>query len=126
MDVVRMGKNVNELITGEIELLSYLTEKCNIITQKVKRNKFGNAITILNDKTPVTVLEWLDGDTLDNIKITKTIAFEIGTMIGKMHNDLKNLKIKNRYNYDESLLSSMIEEMREALKQRSFNEKQTP
>ena len=123
MDLVRMGKEANDLILGEIELLLHLAEKGNVTTQKIKPNKFGDVVTVLNDKTPVTLLEWIDGDTLDKIKITEPVAYEMGVMIGKMHNDLKNLTIVNRYNYDESLLTVMIAETNEALKQGTFNEK---
>ena len=124
MDMVRMGKEANDLILGEVELLLHLAEKGNVMTQKIKPNKFGDAVTTLDDKTLATLLEWIDGDTLDQIKITESIAYEIGVMVGKMHNDLKTLTIMNRYSYDESLLTTMLAETDEALKQGNFSEKQ--
>ena len=66
----------------------------------------------------------VDGDTLDKVKITESIAYEMGIMIGKMHNDLKDLAIINRYSYDESLLTALITETNKALKQENFSEKQ--
>ena len=123
MDLVRMDKEANDLILGEVELLLRLAEKRNVITQKIKPNKFGDVVTVLDDKTLVTLLEWIDGDTLDRINITESIAYKMGIMIGKMHNDLKDLTIVNRYNYDESLLTAMIAETSEALKQGTFNGK---
>ena len=79
---------------------------------------------MLNNTIPVTLLEWINGDTLDKVKITEPIAYEIGVMIGKMHNDLKDLVIINRYSYDESLLTVLITETNKAFKQGNFNEKQ--
>jgi len=122
--MVRMGKKANDLILGEVELLLHLAEKGNVVVQKIKPNKFGDIVTTLDDKTLVTLLEWIDGDTLDKIKITEAIAYKMGVMVGKMHNDLKTHTIKNRHSYDEELLTVMIAETSEALKQGNFSDKQ--
>lgn len=123
LDFLRMGNNSSDLIKGEIELLLYFAEKGNLLTQKVKLNKYNDAVTIIEDKIPVTVLEWVDGKTLETIEMTETVAYETGLMLGKMHNELINTKFKNRYRYDETLISKMIEETSIAMSKGHFNEK---
>lgn len=125
VDFLQMGKTRIDLVTGETELLSYLAEKNNLLTQNVIKNIHGNPVTILDDEIPVTVLEWINGNTLDSIEITNDIAHKIGIMIANLHNDLINVSIPNRYRYDENLFEKMIEETNTALEKNHFNEKHT-
>ena len=122
---MRMGKTQAQQIASEIELLQFLYAKGNLATQAVIPNKHGNTVTLLDDCTPVTVLEWIEGETLSSIEITDEIAKKIGTMIGQLHTDVAGVTIKNRFNYDCALLSRMIEEADNAYIQGHFSEKHT-
>ncbi len=124
LDFLRMGANQYKQIEDEMKILDYLNENSVIGTQKVLKNIYGNPVTILEDGTPVTVLEWIDGITLDNIDITSQIAFNIGAMLGDIHNKLKSLKLENRYNYNNKLLHKMIVECDKALVIGHFNNRQ--
>jgi len=85
IDYMRMGVCPSRQVASEMELLQYLYNKGNVATQKVICNHHGETVTRLDDGTPVTVLEWINGDTLDSIEITEEIAKEIGIMIGQLH-----------------------------------------
>ena len=124
-DILRMGKTQQELISGEIELLQHLERKGSLATQKVMQNKHGSAVTILADGAPVTVLEWIQGQTLKDIEITEDIAINIGAMIGKLHTDTAEYITPNRYSYDSTLLAKMIDEAEAAHLQGHFNKAHT-
>ncbi|MHB1152407.1 MAG: phosphotransferase enzyme family protein [Eubacteriales bacterium] len=125
LDFLRMGASPYKQIEDEMNILEYLNENSAIGTQKVIKNIYGNSVTILKDGTPVTVLGWIDGITLDNIEITSQVAFNIGTMLGDVHHKLNSLKLKNRYNYNDKLLHKMIGECDTALESGHFNNRQT-
>jgi len=122
LDLLRMGKNKIDLIADEIKLLQYLTELGDVHTQKVELNIHNKPVTMLNAETPITVLEWIEGTTLEDIIITEEIAHKIGVMIGKLHNSLVHCEYKNRYYYNNTLLSKMIEEASKATLQGHFND----
>lgn len=124
LDFLRMEANPYKQIEDEMNILEYLNENSVIGTQKVIKNIYGNSVTILKDGTPVTVLGWIDGITLDNIVITSQIAFNIGTMLGDVHNKLKTLKLENRYTYNDKLLLKMTGECDKALESGHFNLRQ--
>lgn len=124
LDFLRNGKGQNELIESEIKILEYLSEKSSINTQHVIKNMNGNSITVLDNGLLVTVLEWINGETLENVDITNEIAFKIGIMIGKIHNAFSEIGTLNRYEYDERLLLKMISECDEALIKKHLDERQ--
>ncbi|MDR0273245.1 MAG: phosphotransferase [Clostridiales bacterium] len=117
MHFFRMGKTVEDLANGEIQIRRFLAKKGNVKAQQAILNKHGNAVSILEDKTIVTVLEWLDGEILVSMPVpdsetAEKIAFEMGIIIGKMHNDFSGLTLNNRYVYDAALLEASIDEMK--------------
>ena len=117
MSFLRMGKTLLEHVTSEMELLQSLRGEGSLGTQKVICNKYGSFVSFLEDGTPVTVLEWIEGDTLDNMEISPDTAEEIGKMIGRLHTDVSKLTIKGRYSYDFNMLSRMITEVDNACTQ---------
>lgn len=124
VDLLHTDRDKTDLIIGEVELLQQLFARGNSQTQKVKLNIYGNPVTILNDESSVTVLEWIEGITLDNVNINAETAFKLGVMIGEMHNVLAYCSVKNRFYYNGTLLSKMINEASNALMQGHFNEQQ--
>jgi len=124
LDILLADRNKTALIADEMAILQYFEKKENFLTQKVKLSTCGNAIALLDNEIPVTVLEWIEGVTLESIALTPEIALNFGIMIGKTHNNLANLNLKNRYRYDGELLSRMLVEVSKALAQGHFTEQQ--
>ena len=116
-NLLNSGKKRSDLILDELGILQYLAEKGKMQTQRVKRNTSGESLTMLDSEIPVTVLEWIDGKTLDDLTITVEIAYKLGAMIGGLHNDLAHCKFKHRYFYDNELLIKMIDEADQFSKQ---------
>ena len=125
LDFLRWERDRIDLTKNEMELLQYLATESGLQTQKVMPNIFGELVTLLDDKIPVTVLRWIEGPTLDNIDINEEIAYRIGYMIGRLHNATSTIKLINRYSYDSALLQRMIEEGANASAQGHFNKSQT-
>lgn len=124
LDLLRLNIDKTDLIANEMEILQFLDSQGNLLTQKVKHSACGQSVALLDDKTPVTVLDWVEGLTIENIDLTPEIAFNLGTMIGKLHNTLTQFPPSNRYHYDSTLLSRMIDEASKALTQKHFTKQQ--
>jgi len=122
LDLLCLGKDRKDLVADEIKILQHLAGFENVHAQNVKLNIYEKPVTILMDGTPVTVLEWIEGNTLEDIDVTAEIANKLGIMIGKLHNSLAQTKFENRYHYDRALITVMIEEASKASKQGHFNE----
>lgn len=122
---LRMDFNSVNLIKDEMRLLKHLTINSDLATQRVVDNIYGDSVTVLEDGTPVTMLKWIDGCTLEKVHITEEICFELGVMIAKLHSAVKGLNLHNRYPYGEKLLTRMLEEADIAFSQGHLNSTQT-
>ena len=87
-------------IESEIELLLRLNENSAIQLQAPVNNKFGTYVTRLSSGYYATALTWIDGDALTNMVITNEVVYEIGKLIGQLHNSVVKLPYINRYSYD--------------------------
>lgn len=122
LELVRMGKSILSLIQGEMAVLEYLAQYPALGTQQVYRNSQGQAVTRLRDGTPVTVLGWLEGETLENVSMTESLAYRLGEMIGRLHNVLSGMPRQVvRYGYDSRLLTSMLRETARARANGTFD-----
>ena len=94
-------------LQSELDIITTFRKYTDIPMQAPLRNKYGNLVTVLSDNTPVTVLEWVDGDIIEKAEITNEILFNIGEMTAKMHQysicNHRSLNFK-RYSYDRSIL----------------------
>ena len=126
LDVLLADMSKRDYIAGEMAILQHMEGQGILATQRVIPSTCGNAVALLDNKLPVTVLEWIEGVTLENVAITAEIASNLGIMIGKMHNTLTHaaLSPKHRYRYDNELLSRMIAEASKALVQGHFTQQQ--
>jgi len=122
VDLIKADIVKEELIAGEMEVLDYLAD--TILVQKPKLNISGEPVSLLNDGKLVTILNWIDGTTLEFIDMTSEIAFLLGKMIGRLHNALSKAPNKQRYHYDDKLISRMMTEASYAFKQGYFTEHQ--
>ena len=124
LGLLRMGKEAFFMIEEEMILLDTLAKKTNLGTQRVVRNKQDQFVTILADGTPATLLEWVNGCTLEQVTLTDAICFELGVMIAKMHQGFHEISLCHRYRYDGELLSKMMEEACVAYECGHFTEEQ--
>ncbi len=102
-------------IESEIEFLIRLHNTGNLKTQFPIKNNSGAYVTRLESGYLVTVLSWLDGSDLVNTTITEELVYQIGQMIGKLHNATAEItNIVRRIYYDEVYLSRVSNELRKA------------
>lgn len=111
LELLRMGKSPLSLIQGEMAVLDYLGQYPALGTQQVIRNKQGHAVTLLPDGTPLTVLRWVNGDTLETVPMKTDLAYGLGEMLGRLHRILSGMPRQViRYGYDGRLLARMHRE----------------
>lgn len=125
LDLIRMNESHLNQIEDEIKLLEYITYNSDLGTQKVIKNRNGQSVTKLKDGTPVTVLEWIEATTLEKLVMTNEIALNVGIMLGKLHRSVRSLNLAHRYQYNEILISEMLNECAKAYENKHFNEEQT-
>jgi len=110
LDIFHSHKHSIDYLNGEINILNSIRRNTKIGVQIPIKNKGGEFVTILKDGTPVTLLSWIDGNTIDNIKLNDHILFKLGAMVGKFHQFSKawsESKKISRYSYDKMLLKRM-------------------
>ena len=120
LDILRAGHQQLEYVSSEIELLRWLYSLGEITIQSVVANRYGEDVTILDDGTPVTVLRWIDGISLEETDATPLVALEIGRVIGRLHTATKT-HVGNHYQYDEDLITRMEREIDNAASQGHFD-----
>lgn len=101
-------------IESEIELLEKLHDIRSIKTQCPIKNVSGEYVTRLRSGDLVTVLSWLDGDNLVNTTITEELVYQIGQMIGELHNATTQISYTKRYCYDDSFVDRISNEIKKA------------
>ncbi len=109
-------------IESEIELLLKLGANSDILLQRPVKNKHGLYITSLSSGEYATVLLWVEGEVMTNIGISNNVAYEIGKRIARLHNQLKELPHMNRYSYDETMISRVLNEITLAYNLRHLGE----
>lgn len=112
-------------LESEMILIDYAYRNMETPIQKPVKNKSGEFVSCLCDGTPVSVLEWVSGNTLEKITITETMAQATGEMIARLHQCFKTLDVSsthnrfsqtlkhdiNRYAYDQDLLILIEKEL---------------
>lgn len=101
-------------VESEIELLRILHENDKLNTQYPISNKSQEYVTRLDNGDLVTVLSWLDGDSLVNTDITEELVYHIGQMIGNLHNATKQISGIKRCDYDEAFIERVSSEISKA------------
>jgi Ser/Thr protein kinase RdoA (MazF antagonist) len=103
-------------VKSEVELLLKLLSDTDIEVQHPIKNKYDKYITELQSGDYATVLSWIDGDDLSNIPMTHKVVYEIGRLIGRLHNQMFDLPHINRYCYDEFMIERLLHEIEKAYK----------
>lgn len=110
LDIFTEHKSSSDYIFEEMNILNSIRRNTKIKVQIPMRNKNGDFVTILGDGTPVTLLSWINGNTIDNVELNENILFKLGIMVGEFHRFSKEWSIGknlNRYSYDKMLLKKM-------------------
>lgn len=97
-----------EICRGELRFLEHLKDR-GLHVQAPVRNKNGELVTVLQNGTPVTVLTWLEGRTIDKSDLTPERSHEIGMMTGRLHMAARGYRDHRLIRYDHALCERMIE-----------------
>lgn len=127
LDIFGDKKPSIDLLVSEMNLLNAISKNTEIPVQIPIKSKNGDFVTVLSDGTPVTLLTWVDGKTVEEIELTDKVLFKIGEMLGRFHDFSKkwskNINL-NRYSYDKNLLINMLSKIETSVKLNVFSSEQ--
>lgn len=107
LDLHQDGRSLKDYILGEMDVLAYLHDKGHIKVQKPVRNLSNDLVSFLDDGTPVTVLEWLDGEVMNVQDVSEERARSIGRLVGLFHKSTRDMTVNNRYSYNQDMIVRM-------------------
>lgn len=114
LDIFYDNKNIVKHLYEEINILNSIRDNTNIDIQIPIRNKNGHFVTLLTDGTPVTLLTWINGNTIDKFDLNEEILFKLGAMVGEFHRfskDCSKSKSASLYSYDKKLLKKITHKL---------------
>lgn len=114
LDIFDDNKNIVNHVYEEINILKSIRDNTSIEVQIPIKNKNGHFVTVLTDGTPVTLLTWINGETIDKAPLTEDILFKLGKMVGEFHKFSKECsesKSISRYSYDKRLLKKITHKL---------------
>ena len=118
LEILRTGGDKRQAIQSEMELLSALKIGSPIPVQSPFPCSQGGLVATLADGTPVTLLEWIVGETLENTELTPDLCRSIGEMTAGLHAFFAQNRAQHtslaRYRYDRTLLPPIAERIRRA------------
>jgi Ser/Thr protein kinase RdoA (MazF antagonist) len=98
-------------LRGELRILTALNSHAGIPVQIPVKNREGETLTKLDGGEFVTLLTWLEGNTLDEAETTPELLHEIGRMTARMHRCFQTcseLPGPAGHDYDKPLIERMI------------------
>lgn len=121
-------------LESEMLLIDYACQHMDAPMQNPLANKAGEFVSIFSDGTPVTILKWVPGYTIDNTAMTTEIGESIGIMIAKLHSCFAQLNIASdnivrceifnrrisRYTYNQKLLDLVKQEIFKAVEKKQI------
>jgi len=113
LEMLHAGFSKLSLIQNEVQIIDDLSKNTDILLQRPVYNLQGSTVSVLTCGTPATLLEWVEGETLDQAAITDELLFAIGRTVATMHEYLATCNQKYaRFSYDQSLLPHISEAIR--------------
>jgi len=94
-----------ELVQSEIDIISSL-KRSKVLVQTPISGLNGNIVQTISNNIPVTMIEWIEGETIEKTGTTKELYFNAGKMMAEMHLffALNKADHINRYSYDQMIL----------------------
>lgn len=110
LGILRPGADPAAFIRSELEIIRTLKSETDMVLQTPVPGKNGDMVPTLSDGTPVTLLEWVDGEIVEKAGATPDICRKIGETTALIHNIFagKDTTRYRRYRYDQSILSAII------------------
>ncbi len=104
------GLNRDAIRRTELAFLCHIKEH-GMRVQSPLPNKAGELITVLEDGTCATMLEWLPGRTLEKSDVTKDTCFQIGEMTARLHQAAQQFQADEILDYDADLCGRICEKL---------------
>jgi Ser/Thr protein kinase RdoA (MazF antagonist) len=110
LGILRPGADPAAFIRSELEIIKRLISETDMVLQTPVPGKNGDMVPTLSDGTPVTLLEWVDGVTVEKAEATPDILRNIGKTAALIHNVFagRDRTLYSRYRYDQSILPAII------------------
>ncbi len=123
-------KNRAELIQSELDIILALKNDTDIPMQTPIYNKSGSLVSIYKNDIPVTLLEWVDGQTVESHLKTPDpeMLKNIGALTASLHThffDKSTDKSYTRHNYDQTMIEHIAKRIKKASQAEVITEAQT-
>ena len=117
-ELYNVDQSRKELIKNELDIICALKAGTDLPIQTPIRGINGDLVQVLTDGTPVTLLEWVDGQTVESAGLKPDILKDSGILMAKMHTFFSQKeelgKRYIRYNYDQTILPRLAERIESA------------
>lgn len=127
-DIHGMALTPMELIQGELDIITALKKGTDIPMQTPVYGRRGSLVQSLADGTPVTLLAWVEGQTVDTAGMTPELLRNSGKMMAKMHlffSRRKEIeKPYSRYSYDQGVLPRIADKIESAARAEAITQEQ--
>ena len=105
-------------ISSELDIIADLDFASDLDVQAPVRGRNGSFVQMISDGTPVSLLEWVDGNTVEDTPQTPETLRAVGKLAAKMHLFFGDKpfadKKYHRYSYDQPLLAPIAEKIHAA------------
>ncbi len=106
------GLDRSNLYESELAFIKHL-KFCGLNVQSPVPNKDGHLVTRLSDGTPVTVLGWLEGRTIDKSDLLPPLCHKIGVMIAHLHKAAESFPAVSALSYDAALCARLVRKLQD-------------
>ncbi len=100
-----------KLYETELEFLAHLKKQGMTIREPIQ-NRGGKLITRLENGITATVSQWLDGESLDKLRLTDDLCRQIGSLTAHLHRCAKGFHAPDVISYDEHHCVRLREKIR--------------
>jgi Ser/Thr protein kinase RdoA (MazF antagonist) len=117
-----------DLIHGELDVIAALKNGTDIPMQSPVHGKNGSLVQVLAGGTPVTLLEWAEGQTVESAEMTPELLRNTEKLMATMHEFLSRQKETGkqyaRYGYDQTTLTHITKKIECAARVEAISTKQ--
>jgi len=128
-DIHDLNISQTDLIQGELDIISALKNGTDLPMQTPVCGIKRNLVQVLADGTPATLLEWVEGQTVEGAGITPEILKNSGKLMAKMHlffSQPKEIEKRYlRYSYGQTTLIRIAERIENAAMIKAISSEQS-